>query len=175
MLTTTIMACKCKKIVAPAMNTNMFENPIVQDNLKTLEHYDYEECSTGCQMAIESMQQIKDFTQDTTLFQLIEKYIDRHSRLGGNAKDHLIDSGNEVKTPGMMASAFSWFSTELKLNLNDDNSKIAKLLIDGCSMGIKTLGERANTLNRADRSADALARKIIKTEEEMIRELESFL
>ena len=42
----------------------------------------YEECSTGCQMAIESMQQIKDFTQDTTLFQLIEKYIDRHSRLG---------------------------------------------------------------------------------------------
>ena len=111
----------------------------------------------------------------TTLFQLIEKYIDRHSRLGGNAKDHLIDSGNEVKTPGMMASAFSWFSTELKLNLNDDNSKIAKLLIDGCSMGIKTLGERANTLNRADKSADALARKIIKTEEEMIRELESFL
>ena len=91
----------------------------------------YEECSTGCQMAIESMQQIKDFTQDTTLFQLIEKYIDRHSRLGGNAKDHLIDSGNEVKTPGMMASAFSWFSTELKLNLKDDNSKIAKLLIDG--------------------------------------------
>ena len=128
----------------------------------------YEECNTGCQMAIESMQQIKDFTQDTTLFQLIEKYIDRHSRLGGNAKDHLIDSG-------MMASAFSWFSTELKLNLNDDNSKIAKLLIDGCSMGIKTLGERANTLNRADKSADALARKIIKTEEEMIRELESFL
>ena len=95
----------------------------------------YEECNTGCQMAIESMQQIKDFTQDTTLFQLIEKYIDRHSRLGGNAKDHLIDSGNEVKAPGMMASAFSWFSTELKLNLNDDNSKIAKLLIDGCSMG----------------------------------------
>ena len=42
MLTTTIMACKCKKIVAPAMNTNMFENPIVQDNLKTLEHYGYE-------------------------------------------------------------------------------------------------------------------------------------
>ena len=42
MLTTTIMACKCKKIVAPAMNTNMFDNPIVQDNLKVLEHYDYE-------------------------------------------------------------------------------------------------------------------------------------
>ena len=42
MLTTTVMACKCKKYISPAMNTNMFENPIVQDNLKTLEHYGYE-------------------------------------------------------------------------------------------------------------------------------------
>lgn len=42
MLTTTVMACKCKKILAPAMNTNMFENPIVQDNLRTLMHYGYE-------------------------------------------------------------------------------------------------------------------------------------
>ena len=42
MLTTTVMACKCKKIIAPAMNTNMFENPILQDNLKILEHYGYE-------------------------------------------------------------------------------------------------------------------------------------
>ena len=42
MLTTTIMACKCKKIVSPAMNTNMYENPIVQDNLAILQHYGYE-------------------------------------------------------------------------------------------------------------------------------------
>lgn len=42
MLTTTIMACKCHKIISPAMNTNMFENPILQDNLKTLEHYGFE-------------------------------------------------------------------------------------------------------------------------------------
>ena len=42
MLTTTIMACKAPKLIAPAMNTNMFENPIVQDNLKKLEAYGYE-------------------------------------------------------------------------------------------------------------------------------------
>ena len=42
MLTTTIMACKCKKFISPAMNTNMFENHVVQDNLKILEHYGYE-------------------------------------------------------------------------------------------------------------------------------------
>ena len=42
MLTTTVMACTCKKIIAPAMNTNMYHNPIVQDNLKKLTSYDYE-------------------------------------------------------------------------------------------------------------------------------------
>ena len=42
MLTTTILACQCKKIVAPAMNTNMYHNEIMQDNLKKLQHYGFE-------------------------------------------------------------------------------------------------------------------------------------
>lgn len=42
MLTTTVMACSCKKIISPAMNTHMFENPIVQDNLEKLKRFDYE-------------------------------------------------------------------------------------------------------------------------------------
>lgn len=41
MLTTTIMACKAPKYIAPAMNTNMYENPVVQDNLKKLIQYGY--------------------------------------------------------------------------------------------------------------------------------------
>lgn len=41
MLSTTVLACRCKKLVAPAMNTNMFENPITQDNLNTLRHYGF--------------------------------------------------------------------------------------------------------------------------------------
>ncbi len=42
MLTTTVLACTCKKIISPAMNTRMFENPITQDNLKLCEHYGME-------------------------------------------------------------------------------------------------------------------------------------
>lgn len=42
MLTTTLLACKCRKIVAPAMNTNMYENPIVQANLKKLKEFGME-------------------------------------------------------------------------------------------------------------------------------------
>lgn len=39
MLTTTVLACKCPKLIAPAMNTNMFENPVTQDNLELLRKY----------------------------------------------------------------------------------------------------------------------------------------
>ena len=42
MLTTTVLACTCKKIISPAMNTRMFENPITQDNLKICERYGME-------------------------------------------------------------------------------------------------------------------------------------
>ena len=42
MVTTTILACECKKIISPAMNTRMFENPVTQDNLKLCEHYGME-------------------------------------------------------------------------------------------------------------------------------------
>lgn len=41
MLTTTALACKCPKIIAPAMNTAMYQNNIVQDNLRKLQHYGF--------------------------------------------------------------------------------------------------------------------------------------
>lgn len=42
MLTTTVMACPCKKIISPAMNHNMYHNPIVQDNIEKLKRFGYE-------------------------------------------------------------------------------------------------------------------------------------
>ena len=39
MLTTTVLACKCPKLISPAMNTNMYENPVTQDNLDILRKY----------------------------------------------------------------------------------------------------------------------------------------
>ncbi|MBR5635418.1 MAG: bifunctional phosphopantothenoylcysteine decarboxylase/phosphopantothenate--cysteine ligase CoaBC [Pseudobutyrivibrio sp.] len=48
MLTTTILAAKCKKLVSPAMNTNMFTNPIVQDNIETLKKYGFEIIQPAC-------------------------------------------------------------------------------------------------------------------------------
>ena len=42
MLTTTVLACRCPKLIAPAMNTNMYENPVTQDNLSILHRYGWD-------------------------------------------------------------------------------------------------------------------------------------
>lgn len=42
MLTTTMLACRAPKLIAPAMNTNMYENPVLQDNLTRLKHYGWQ-------------------------------------------------------------------------------------------------------------------------------------
>ena len=42
MLTTTVLACTCPKLIAPAMNTHMYENPVTQDNLEILRRYGWE-------------------------------------------------------------------------------------------------------------------------------------
>ena len=42
MLTTTLLACTCPKIFAPAMNTRMYQNPVVQDNMESLKRYGME-------------------------------------------------------------------------------------------------------------------------------------
>ena len=48
MLTTTILACRCPKLIAPAMNTNMYENPVTQDNLALLRRYGWEVIEPAC-------------------------------------------------------------------------------------------------------------------------------
>ena len=42
MLSTTVLACRCPKLIAPAMNTNMYLNPVTQDNLEVLRHYGWQ-------------------------------------------------------------------------------------------------------------------------------------
>ena len=48
MLTTTVLACRCPKLIAPAMNTNMYENPVTQDNLNLLRKYGWDVIDPTC-------------------------------------------------------------------------------------------------------------------------------
>ncbi|MEJ8743164.1 bifunctional phosphopantothenoylcysteine decarboxylase/phosphopantothenate--cysteine ligase CoaBC [Mediterraneibacter sp. HCN-7094] len=91
MLTTTVMACKCKKYISPAMNTNMFENPIVQDNLKTMEHYGYEVIQPASGYLACGDTGAGKMPEPETLLAYIEKEIAREKDLQG--KKILVTAG----------------------------------------------------------------------------------
>lgn len=91
MLTTTVMACPCKKIVAPAMNHNMYHNPIVQDNIAKLARYGYEIIPPETGMLANGDQGDGRMPEETVLLQYILKEIAFPKDLAG--KKVLVTAG----------------------------------------------------------------------------------
>lgn len=107
MLTTTILACECKKIVAPAMNTHMYHNPIVQDNLKLLEKYGMEVIKPDYgYLACGDIGDGK-MPSEEVLFSYIEREIGREKDLAG--KRVLVTAGptREAMDPVRFISNYS--------------------------------------------------------------------
>ena len=83
MLTTTVLACTCRKIISPAMNTRMFENPITQDNLKICEHYGMEVISPASGYLACGDTGAGKMPEPETLFQYICKTIAHEKDMAG--------------------------------------------------------------------------------------------
>ena len=59
------------------------------------------------------------------------------------------ESGETQKQPDLMVSAFSWLTTEVKMMVQDDSTQIAKILMNGCNMGIQSISECMNKCQKA--------------------------
>jgi phosphopantothenoylcysteine decarboxylase/phosphopantothenate--cysteine ligase len=91
MLSTTVLACKCKKIIAPAMNTNMYENPIVQANIQRLREFGMEVIEPACGMlACKSIGKGKMPSEETLLEHILREIQFEHDMEG---KKVLITAG----------------------------------------------------------------------------------
>ena len=83
MLSTTLLACRCKKIVAPAMNTNMYDNPVVQSNIQILRDFGMEviEPDTGL-LACKAVGRGKMPSEDTLLDYILQEIQYEHDMTG---------------------------------------------------------------------------------------------
>ncbi len=130
------------------------------------------ECNSGCKCATNSMEQVMPFLKDKpNLRKLIERYNDRHIKIGDECHELLNKIDCDEKDPPSIVKAFSWFSTEMKLLVNDKPEHIAGLMVDGCSMGIKSLSGYLNQYTRASDESRNLARRLIDLEQEFMNEL----
>lgn len=133
------------------------------------------ECNSGCKMAVNSMEQIRKYITDSRLENLIDTYRGKFEKTEDASSQMLEDCGIHEKEPSMMAEAFSWISTEMKMMLDRDNSQVAKIMMDGCNMGIQSVGKFLNQYDQATKESRRLAEKLLQDEEDFMGKLREFL
>lgn len=133
------------------------------------------ECSSGCKMAIESMRQVQEYVKDDSLRALLKEYQEKHETIENEVSELLHQVNEADKKPDTMASAFSWFTTEMKMLMHDDSHQIAKIMMDGCNMGIQSVCEYQNKYDQAEEESTRTARKLVKLEEDFMQKLKGYL
>lgn len=134
-----------------------------------------EECNSGCKMAINSMNQVGEYVQDDRLKKVFDNYKGKHGKMEEESAEMLKECGLPEKEPGAAASAFSWITTEMKMMMKDDNNQIAKLMMDGCNMGVKSITEDQHKYADASKEAMALSKKLVQADEDFMNDLKAFL
>lgn len=134
-----------------------------------------QECNSGCKTAINSMDQVLKYVEDPKLEELIVRYKKKHEDLESRAGILLDKLGEPGQEPGPMARAMTWTTTEMKMAMHDSRTEVAKIMMDGCNMGIQSIGEYLHKYDEAESETRHLAKDLIKAEEEFMQELEMFL
>ena len=134
-----------------------------------------EECSKGCKMAAESIDQIREHIKDRKMQELVSGYRKKRRDLEREADRLLAEEGEEEPQAGLAVSAMSWITTNVKLLIDESGSQIAKLLMDGCNMGIQGVTEAQNRYKEASRESRSLAEKLVKLEEQFSKDLKVYL
>ena len=119
------------------------------------------ECDSGCKMAAESLEQIRDMVSDQELDAKIKKTLSAMEEEG--------------KEPGKMASAWSWMSTEMRMMAKGGDKEAASIVTDGCNMGIKTICGYKNQYSGASKAVMEIADELTGMEENLRDCMKKFL
>jgi len=133
------------------------------------------EVDSGCLMAINSLHQMEEYEMPKEQNDMITRYIAKHDELQKEASRMLHNNNETDKQPGMMVSAMSWLTTEMKLMLHENTSEISKIIMNSCNMGIQSIREQMTKYKAASEEAVKLANKLIKLEEDMFSDAKEFI
>ena len=133
------------------------------------------ECNVGCKMALRSMDQVEDYLEDSELERVVEDYRREHEHVEKETSRLLMQAGASEKEPSPMVAASSWITTEMRLMMKGDCHQVAKLMMNGCNMGIQSIAKCQNECKEASREARQIAEGLIKTEEDFMGRMRAFL
>ena len=129
------------------------------------------DCNQGCKYATNSMEDLYPHIKGQGLRKVIDDYNGKHIKIGDRCHEMLNEINADEKDPNPMASMFAKMSIDLKMLADDSDKKIAELMLDGCNMGIKTVGKSLNKHTEASTKSKVLAKDIIEAEKDFIDDL----
>ena len=133
------------------------------------------ECSSGCQMAMDSVKKMREYTKDAKLNDLLESYGEKHRQLEGEISDQLKSCGKEESAPSKMAEVMANMEMSLKMMVHPDDHEVAKIMMDGCNMGIQSVSEYVNKYPDASGESQDVAKRLIKIEEGFMQEMKGYV
>ena len=143
---------------------------INQDTIRLLR-----ECDAGIQMGVSAIDEVMDRANAQALRDLLSRSKREHEELKKSLLAALHRFGDEGKTPSPIAKTMSTAKTNMELMMKPCDATIADLIIDGCSMGIKSLSRYLNQYAAADESAKDVCKKLIALEEQLAGDLRGYL
>lgn len=133
------------------------------------------ECDSGAKMGVDSFDLVLKYIKNEELRNIINETRLDHLNTLKKIKEQLNIYSSEGKDPNMIISEMSKIKMKVELSFNDSDSKIAKMMIDGCNMGIKALSEFKNKYNDADEKVLEICQRLISKEENLSKNLRRFL
>ena len=133
------------------------------------------ECNSGLQMAIDGISHVIEDAKGGEFNAMLENYEKQHKDLCKIVHKELHDRAYPEKEPNPMLKTQSWMNTKMKMVMDDSDERIAGLMMDGCNMGIKSVGRYLNEYAGAEENTKSLANDIIELEENFMKDLKDYL
>lgn len=132
-------------------------------------------CNQGCKYATNSMEKLYPHIKEDNFRTLIDDYNDKHIKIGDKCHEMLNNCNADEKDPKPMSEVFANMGIDMKMMMNDSTEKIAEMMLDGCHMGIKSVGKYMNKYTHASQESRNLAKKLIEVEQNFMNDLMGYI
>ncbi len=133
-----------------------------------------EACLTSA-YAAESIQMAKEYAEDRGLKTVLGRFAEEHRSIKRQLEEELRSRGvNELPRPTITKS-ISKIRTGISLSMNPESDNIARLVLDGCTTGMKSLSKSKNRHPAAEPESVRLTNELIKSERDMFSEMLRYL
>ena len=133
------------------------------------------ECDAGVKMALASLDDVWEHVQSAELRAILNTTRAQHQMVSREIQSLLSEFGAAEKEPSPVARKMSAMMTRMKLGTEKTDAGCARVLKEGCDMGVESLQGYLDRYRGAEVPARALCRTLVAIEEQLARELKAFL